>query len=171
MDFVNFFLNSFYKTEFQPVKPVWFLQQGYNSTFSRMEIWWKSYLPNQILSQNREYLCLGLPLFTALLIASSISIAFYQKKASASSDEAAIKEVIEQNPHFLGRDFKSWEALWVHEPTPSGLLLQYWCSSVQWMGMPGKNKLENHLFAESRKLYQWRCKKHNFSFRIYGNGA
>ncbi|MCB0548946.1 MAG: nuclear transport factor 2 family protein [Phaeodactylibacter sp.] len=115
---------------------------------------------------------LRIAIITALLIASS-SIAFGQKKASASSDEAAIKEVIEQESRtFWARDFKSWEKLWVHEP------YTIWTAASntgvrQYNGWNAWKEQVENLFAESPEAipYDGDVKKHNFSFRIYGNGA
>lgn len=108
---------------------------------------------------------------TALLIASS-SFTFGQKKAS-SSEEMAIKEVIEQESRtFWARDFKSWQKLWVHAPYTT------WTSAAntgvrQYHGWDAWKEQVESLFAESPEPipYDGDVEKYNYNFRIYGDGA
>ncbi|MCB0585376.1 MAG: nuclear transport factor 2 family protein [Phaeodactylibacter sp.] len=113
---------------------------------------------------------LRIAFITALLIVSS-SFAFGQKKTS--SDEEAIKQVIEQESRlFWARDFKNWQKVWVHEP------YTIWTAASntgvrQYIGWDAWKEQVENLFKESPEPvpYDEDVKKYDYTFRVYGDGA
>ena len=110
----------------------------------------------------------------SLIILFTVSSTFGQeKKASFSKEEAAIKEVIEnESKFFWARDFKNWKKTWVQKPyivwtAASQDGVRQYNGWKEWLA-----QVEG-LFESSPEPtpYEGEVKKYNYKFRIYGKGA
>lgn len=111
-------------------------------------------------------------LFTAGLLLVAVTLNGQSKAAAFTADEAAIKDVIEnESKYFWGRDFKNWKKNWLQTDyirwtvaTKDGVR--------QLVGWDAWKQEVEKLFEQSPKPQPYdHVKKSNYQFRIYGDGA
>ncbi|MCP3932756.1 MAG: hypothetical protein GY705_27100, partial [Bacteroidetes bacterium] len=110
------------------------------------------------------------PILLSVIFVFSTFVSFSQSK-KLTADEAAIKEVIEnESKFFWGRDYKGWKSTWVHDKhivwtrgTRDGVR--------QIKGWKAWNKEVKSLWKAVPDSQPFNMRRWNYHFRIFGNGA